>query len=156
MLAIYGIISGEMQQPDRKGGTMATLMYDKIFMNPDYLESTKDGFVPRVEVRKLTKKLELLIVDPRTAITQHGHPAKVWEIYAWLDESTNCFVARICLPGEEHDFINDSDHTVAVWSIKGTVDIAPAQVLREYLTKTLSKGHVTVLNSVISDDILGM
>lgn len=62
-------------------------------------------------------EMQCLFVRNRTRIKKHGHNNQ-WEVWVWLSKKT----AYVCLIGEEHELINDSDEFMELMAIKGHTD----------------------------------
>ncbi len=78
-----------------------------------------DGF----QVRKCTldgiDEIQHLHVPPKTTIKLHGHEGKQWEIWIILSPIPKAYV---CLKGEEHELVNNSNSDVVIMAIKGHLD----------------------------------
>lgn len=62
-------------------------------------------------------EMQYLLVGKRTRIKKHGHNNQ-WEVWVWLSKKT----AYVCLIGEEHELVNDSDEFMELMAIKGHTD----------------------------------
>lgn len=62
-------------------------------------------------------EMQYLFVRNRTRIKKHGHNNQ-WEVWVWLSKKT----AYVCLIGEEHELVNDSDEFMELMAIKGHTD----------------------------------
>lgn len=86
-------------------------------------------------VRKSTlnkiDEIQYLCVDPKTTIKLHGHGKKQWEIWLLFFPIPKAY---ICLKGEEHELVNNSDSNVVIMAIKGSNDCSYDE-LGEFLHK---------------------
>lgn len=62
-------------------------------------------------------EIQSLYVAPRTTIKTHGHDNQ-WEVWVRISHKT----AHICLIGEEHTLVNDSDEPMTLMAIKGHIN----------------------------------
>lgn len=62
-------------------------------------------------------EIQFLYVAPRTTIKTHGHDNQ-WEVWVRISHKT----AHICLIGEEHTLVNDSDEPMTLMAIKGHIN----------------------------------
>ena len=74
---------------------------------------------PRAEKRTLygIDEIQYLRIAPWTSIGLHGHGDQ-WEV--WVDTSRN--TAYVCLIGEKHELVNNSEKEMIVMAIKGHID----------------------------------
>ncbi len=86
-------------------------MIEKINLSKDCVTG---GEVRKV-VLPVSGEIQELRVDPHTAIKLHGHNNQ-WEVWLWNNK------AYVCLKGEEHQLINESEETAYVRGIKGKED----------------------------------
>jgi hypothetical protein len=62
-------------------------------------------------------EIQYLYVAPRTSINMHGHNNQ-WEVWARISHKT----AHVCLIGEEHELVNNSDANMILMAIKGHIN----------------------------------
>lgn len=84
-------------------GTSETGYYR--FGRPIVLKTTLEGI----------DEIQYLHVGPRTSIKKHGHDNQ-WEVWVSIFHKT----AYVCLKGEEHELVNNTDNKVMhIMAIKG-------------------------------------
>lgn len=90
-------------------------MINESILSKDFIEGS--------EVRKCTldgiDEIQYLRVSAKTTIKLHDHDGKQWEIWIILSPIPKAFV---CLKGEAHSLVNNSDSNVVIMAIKGHLD----------------------------------
>lgn len=73
---------------------------------------------PRVEKRTLEiGEVQYLYVAPWTSINMHGHKDQ-WEVWEWISRKE----AYVCLKGEEHELVNNTNSEMVLRANKGSMD----------------------------------
>lgn len=90
-------------------------------------------------------KIQLLHVGPKTAINLHGHEGDQWEVLVNIANKT----AYVCLKGQKHELVNNSDKIVIIIAIIGH-SYCPLAV--EFETFFQALGFSVTIGSLIIDD----
>lgn len=70
--------------------------------------------------------MQYLYVMPRTSIKPHDHDGKQWEVWVWRATKR----AYICLKGEEHELVNNSNMPMELAAYKGSQDYSYEELAR--------------------------
>lgn len=91
-------------------------MLKKTQLPEDFIGKTRSNGIPIVKkiVLEDIDEIQNLNVAPWTCIDKHGHDNQ-WEI--WFHFASR--KAFVCLKGEEHELLNDSDEFQSLMAIKG-------------------------------------
>ena len=78
-------------------------------------ELVNGGIIRKLALNEIDE-LQNLYIPAFTSIKMHGHNEGQWEIWVISKKRK----AYICMPNQEHEFINLSKESVVVLAIKGT------------------------------------
>lgn len=90
-------------------------MINEIILSKEII----DGFQVRKGTLYGIDEVQCLRVSPKTSIKLHGHNGKQWEVWIILSPIPKAYV---CLKGEEHELVNNSNSDVVIMAIKGHFD----------------------------------
>lgn len=89
-------------------------MIETTFLPSNFIDG---DFIQKATISKINE-IQMLTIAPHTSIKKHKHD-KQWEIYLRISPKQH---ADICLKGESHELVNNTDKQQIIIAIKGDND----------------------------------
>ncbi len=108
----------------------------------DGVVSNRNPFEVIVEKRTIEgiDEIQCLSVTPRTSIKMHGNNSQ-WEVWVRISHKT----AHICLIGEEHELVNNTEEKMVLMAIKGHKDYSYEDLADIFINWGFSVSHGSLI-----------